>query len=80
MAKTIASLQAFPSFLLSRAWSLALIAFPFPFERLPGPATQASHKLASPAEILRGASRVPAGTRDEPLRTPAWEASHKSTA
>ena len=35
----------------------------------------ASHKLASPADILRGA-----GTRDEPLRTSAWEASHKSTA
>ena len=35
MAKTMASLQAFPSTLLSRAWSRALIPFPFPFERLP---------------------------------------------
>ena len=35
MAKTMASLQAFPSFLLSRAWSRALIPFLFPFERLP---------------------------------------------
>ena len=31
----MASLQAFPSSLLSRAWSRALIPFPFPFERLP---------------------------------------------
>ena len=35
MAKTMASLQAFPSSLLPRAWSRALIPFPFPFERLP---------------------------------------------
>ena len=35
MAKTIASLQAFPSSLLPRAWSRAPIPFPFPFERLP---------------------------------------------
>jgi len=35
MAKTMACLQAFPSFLLPRAWSRALIPFPFPFERLP---------------------------------------------
>ena len=35
MAKTMASLQAFPSYLLPRAWSWALIPFPFPFERLP---------------------------------------------
>ena len=35
MAKTMASLQVFPSSLLSRAWSPALIPFPFPFERLP---------------------------------------------
>ena len=34
MAKTMASLQAFPSSLLSLAWSRALIPFPFPFERL----------------------------------------------
>jgi len=58
-----------PSRVVSRPNSL-----PLPFRT---PATQASHKLASPADILRGASRVPAGTRDEPLRTPAWEASHK---
>ena len=30
--------------------------------------------VASPADILRGASRVPAGTREAPLRTSAWEA------
>ena len=35
MAKTMASLRAFPSSLLPRAWSRALIPFPFPFERLP---------------------------------------------
>ena len=35
MAKTIAFLQAFPSSLLPRARSRALIPFPFPFERLP---------------------------------------------
>ena len=35
MAKTIACLQAFPSSLLPRARSRALIPFPFPFERLP---------------------------------------------
>ena len=35
MAKTMASLQAFPSSLLPRAWSRALIPFPFPFQRLP---------------------------------------------
>ena len=31
----MASLQAFPSSLLPRAWSRALIPFPFPFELLP---------------------------------------------
>ena len=31
----MASLQAFPSSLLPRAWSRALIPFPFLFERLP---------------------------------------------
>ena len=31
----MASLQAFPSSLLPRAWSRALILFPFLFERLP---------------------------------------------
>ena len=31
----VASLQAFPSSLLPRTWSRALIPFPFPFERLP---------------------------------------------
>ena len=37
----------------------------------------ASFCLASHADVLRGSSRVPAGagTRDEPLRTSAWEAS-----
>ena len=35
MAKTMASLQAFPSSLLLSARSRALIPFPFPFERLP---------------------------------------------
>ena len=35
MVETMASLQVFPSFLLPRAWSRALIPFPFPFERLP---------------------------------------------
>ena len=35
MAKTMASLQAFPSSLLPRVRSRALIPFPFPFERLP---------------------------------------------
>ena len=35
MAKTVASLQAFPSSLLPHTWSRALIPFPFPFERLP---------------------------------------------
>ena len=35
MARTMASLQAFPSTVLSRAWSRAVIPFPFPFERLP---------------------------------------------
>ena len=41
------------------------------------------HLLASHADVFRRSSRVPApltfsgaGTRDEPLRTPAWEASH----
>ena len=38
-------------------------------------------KLASHADVLRGSSRVPAprveGTRDEPLRTSAWEATVK---
>ena len=29
MAKTMASLQAFPSSLLPRAWSCALVPFPF---------------------------------------------------
>ena len=33
-------------------------------------------RRASPADVLRGSSRVPAPlTRDEPLRTSAWEAS-----
>ena len=32
---------------------------------------------ASHADVLRGSSRVPAPrTRDEPLRTSAWEANH----
>ena len=34
-------------------------------------------EVASRADVLRGSSRVPApraGTRDEPLRTSAWEA------
>ena len=31
----MASLQAFASSLLPRAWSLAQIPFPFPFEHLP---------------------------------------------
>ena len=38
------------------------------------------NKLASHADVLRGSSRVPvrgAGTRDEPLRTSAWEAINK---
>ena len=35
MAKTFASLQAFPSSLLPRERSRAQIPFPFPFERLP---------------------------------------------
>ena len=35
MVETMASLQAFPFSLLPRAWSRALIPFPFPFERLP---------------------------------------------
>ena len=35
MAKTMASLQAFPSSLLPRACSRALTPFPFPFKRLP---------------------------------------------
>ena len=35
MAKTMASLQAFPSSLLPRAWSRAQIPFLFPFENLP---------------------------------------------
>ena len=35
MAKTMACLQAFPSSLLPRARSRALIPFPFPFECLP---------------------------------------------
>ena len=40
----------------------------------------ASITIASHADVLRGSSRVPvlligAGTRDEPLRTSAWEAS-----
>ena len=35
MAKTMASLQAFPSSLLPRTLSRALITFPFRFERLP---------------------------------------------
>ena len=30
--------------------------------------------VASHSNVLRGSSRVPAGTRDEPLRTSAWEA------
>ena len=30
--------------------------------------------IASHADVLRGSSRVPAGMRDEPLRTSAWEA------
>ena len=30
--------------------------------------------VASYADVLRGSSRVPAGTRDEPLRTSAGEA------
>ena len=41
------------------------------------------HLLASHADVFRGSSRVPApltfsgaGTRDEPLRTSAWEASY----
>ena len=34
MVKAMASLQAFPSFLLAGAWSRALIPFLFPFERL----------------------------------------------
>ena len=39
---------------------------------------EACEALASHADVLRGSSRVPArgaGTRDEPLRTSAWEAS-----
>ena len=35
MAKTMAALQAFPSFLLPPVWSRALIPFRFHFERLP---------------------------------------------
>ena len=38
-------------------------------------------KLASDADVLRGLSRIPAplgaGTRDEPQRTSAWEATVK---
>ena len=45
MAKTMASLQAFPSSPLPRAWSCALIPFPFPFERLPR-SLSVSHKKA----------------------------------
>ena len=30
--------------------------------------------VASHADVLRGSSCVPAGTRDEPLRTSAWGA------
>ena len=41
-------------------------------------ALQSIVDLASPADVLRGSSRVRAprgaGTRDEPLRTSAWEA------
>ena len=32
--------------------------------------------VASHSNVLRGSSRVPAGTRDEPLRKSAWEAVH----
>ena len=39
---------------------------------------RAGFLLASHADVLRGSSRVPAprgaGTRDEPIRTSAWEA------
>ena len=45
MVKAMASLQAFPSFLLPRAWSWALVPFPFPFERLPR-RLSVSHKKA----------------------------------
>ena len=45
MAKTMASFQAFPSSPLPRAWSCALIPFPFPFERLPRKLS-VSHKKA----------------------------------
>ena len=34
-------------------------------------------KLASHADVLRGSSRVPAGTRNEPLRSSTWEAKVK---
>ena len=43
MAKTMASLQAFPSSLLPRAWYRALTPFPFPFERLPRRLTPNKH-------------------------------------
>ena len=49
--------------------------FHFPFYFKP--------RLASHADVLRGSSRVPAprgaGTRDEPLRTSAWEAGRISS-
>ena len=43
----------------------------------------AGHQIASHADVSRASSRVPApltgaGTRDEPLRTSAWEASHET--
>ena len=47
MAKTMASLQAFPSSLLPRAWSRALI--PFPFRT---PATQASQNMIPRERLL----------------------------
>ena len=45
--------------------------------------TDSKARVASQADVLRGSSRVPApltsgsGTRDEPLRTSAWEANYK---
>ena len=38
-------------------------------------------QIASHADVLRGSSRVPAKvTRDEPLRTSAWEAMSQSNS
>ena len=79
----MASLQAFPFSLLPRAWSRALIPFPFPFERLPrrlekqwfpGRRFPPSF-LARPSRFSRAQNSLSQNSLSLPFQTPATQAS-----